>query len=759
VKPLPRSARKKPRVLFYSHDGLGLGHFRRTLAVAESLALQEPRASRLLLTGLPFAGAFEFPETLDYVRMPGLDKGKLFEANPEKEPGAPANVFAVRERLIAATFEGFAPHLVVVDQTPAGLAGELRPVLKRRGHKGARPMFVLGLRDIVFGAERTRRMWEADGAYELLEHAYDLILVYGSPVVFDPITEYQFPPAVAAKTRFTSYFRRPEPLRPVADVRGELGALEAPLVVVSAGGGKDGAALIEAFLNGVRRGYLSTVRASVVAGPQMRARDFARMADLAASLPGVTLVQFRRDLESHVAAADVVVTMGGYNSVWEAIGAGKRPIVVPRHGGADEQPLRAERLAALGLATVVPPRELSPARLADAINASLAGHPAPAPALPVGVEFDGIDTAGKALAEILRRRLEGAEPVGARRRGAKRSPDGKRTRKKGETSSRTDAKATANGLVASAGVPRAAAVSLADVVICVHDAVEDVRRCLASFMTHTDARHRLVLVDDGSGPECRAELERFAAIWPAATLLRNDERAGYTQAANRGLRESRAGLVVLLNSDTIVTAGWLERLLECAESDERIGIVGPLSNAATFQSVPDRPLGPREAAHNWLPPGWSPDDVAAAVATIAPRAFPRVGVLNGFCFAIKRAVIEAVGYFDEQSFPDGYGEEVDYCLRATKAGFDLAVADHAYVYHAANQSYGPERRAALKAASRKAHLHKHKAKRIRAAIAKSAEEPTLAMMRERLADLLGGNVPSSKHAESKPRVLRPMAAR
>jgi predicted glycosyltransferase len=163
VKPLPRSARKKPRVLFYSHDGLGLGHFRRTLAVAESLALQEPRASRLLLTGLPIAGAFDLPENLDYVRMPGIDKRRLFEANPDKEPGAPASVFAIRENVIAAAIEGFAPHLVVVDQTPAGLAGELLPVLRRPTRKGARPMFVLGLRDIVFGPERTRRMWEADG--------------------------------------------------------------------------------------------------------------------------------------------------------------------------------------------------------------------------------------------------------------------------------------------------------------------------------------------------------------------------------------------------------------------------------------------------------------------------------------------------------------------------------------------------------------------------------------------------------------------
>src|SRR5687767_3249420 len=119
----------------------------------------------------------------------------------------------------------------------------------------------------------------------------------------------------------------------------------------------------------------------------------------------------------------------------------------------------------------------------------------------------------------------------------------------------------------------------AEVVICVHDALEHVRRCLASVIAYTDRRHRLIIVDDASGPPCRRQLDEFVAVHPATDLLRNDSRLGYTKSANRGLRQSRAPLVVLLNSDTIVTPHWLERLLECAESNAKIGIVGPLSNA------------------------------------------------------------------------------------------------------------------------------------------------------------------------------------
>lgn len=397
-----RPVRSKPRVLFYSHDGLGLGHLRITLAVAEALNRSVPSAARLLVTGSPSVGAFNLPETLDYVRMPGPGKWSLFENDVDEDPGAPRDVFPLREAIIAATVDGFTPHLVVVDHNPAGLAGELLPVLNRVRASKRRPRFVLGLRDITYGPEMTRLEWEMSGAYALLEEVYDLILIYGCRHVFDPIGEYGLSAAIAAKTIFTGYLRRPERRRPAREIRQELGATEAPLVVVSVGGGADGAPVIEAFLEAVRRKLLDGVVASVVAGPQMPEADQARLSDLARALPGVTLVPFRNDLESQIAAADAVITMGGYNGVWEAVGAGKRPIVVPRvaarMAGSDEQELRAERLAALGLGTVVQPDVLTPERLADAVTAELGRGITPA----ITLDFDGLDRAGEALAGVLR---------------------------------------------------------------------------------------------------------------------------------------------------------------------------------------------------------------------------------------------------------------------------------------------------------------------------------------------------------------------
>jgi predicted glycosyltransferase len=131
----------------------------------------------------------------------------------------------------------------------------------------------------------------------------------------------------------------------------------------------------------------------------MSAANYETLRGQAERIPGVTFVRSRPDLVSLVAAADAVVSMGGYNSVWEAVAARKRPIIVPRRGGSDEQPLRAERLSALGLAHALAPDALTPERLAEAIAAELERESPPAL-----LAVDGMDRAGVVLAQLLRRR-------------------------------------------------------------------------------------------------------------------------------------------------------------------------------------------------------------------------------------------------------------------------------------------------------------------------------------------------------------------
>lgn len=212
-----------------------------------------------------------------------------------------------------------------------------------------------------------------------------------------------------------------------------------------------------------------------------------------------------------------------------------------------------------------------------------------------------------------------------------------------------------------------------DIIICVHSPLGVVKRCLKTLVQCTGMPYSFILVDDGSDEETRKYLVDFA-LAQGAVLLRNDLAAGFALAADKGLRHSDADYVVILNSDVEVTAGWLERMVACAESDARIGLVGPPTNYDPRQAISDV-LKHDEWPVSSLPEGASPADIAAALRETSSRLYPRLPFLSGFCLMIKRAVINEVGYFDEASFGEWFMGEMDYRLRADKVGWQLALAD------------------------------------------------------------------------------------
>jgi GT2 family glycosyltransferase/glycosyltransferase involved in cell wall biosynthesis len=247
-----------------------------------------------------------------------------------------------------------------------------------------------------------------------------------------------------------------------------------------------------------------------------------------------------------------------------------------------------------------------------------------------------------------------------------------------------------------------------DVIVPVFNALEDVKRCLASILAHDDGSlTRLIVINDGSDQDTHAWLNQFSQTHEKAHLIEHPVNKGYTQAVNTGLGVSTAPIILILNSDTIVTRGWLVGLLRCLDSDPGIGIVGPLSNAATWQNVPDLYDADHQFANNLLPAGMSPNDMALVVAHASARAYPATPFVNGFCFMFKREVMDAIGVMDQEHFPIGYGEENDYCLRAVKAGYQLRIADDVYVFHAQSKSFGHERRQALSTDGFQALERKH----------------------------------------------------
>lgn len=276
-----------------------------------------------------------------------------------------------------------------------------------------------------------------------------------------------------------------------------------------------------------------------------------------------------------------------------------------------------------------------------------------------------------------------------------------------------------------------------DIVVPVFNALEDVKACLSSLARHADGfAVRVIVVNDGSDAETTGWLRCFCGGQPMFQLIEHGSNQGYTRAVNTGLRATTGEYVITQNSDTIVSAGWLKGMVACMRSDPKIGIVGPLSNAASWQNVPNLRDMSGSFAVNVLPDGMAPERMAELVTRVSRRDYPRLPFVNGFCFMIRRAVIESIGYMDEVNFPVGYGEENDFCIRASDAGFDLAVADDVFVFHAKSKSFGHERRKTLSEQGTRTLKQKHTPQKYAALVDRVKKTVLLDAVRERIQEAL-----------------------
>jgi GT2 family glycosyltransferase/glycosyltransferase involved in cell wall biosynthesis len=227
-----------------------------------------------------------------------------------------------------------------------------------------------------------------------------------------------------------------------------------------------------------------------------------------------------------------------------------------------------------------------------------------------------------------------------------------------------------------------------DIIIPVFNGVQALAACLESVTRTVRQPHRLILIDDAStDPRVRSFLTAFSGANPEALITANRENLGFVGTVSRALAQSSNDAVVL-NSDTVVTEGWLAGMLDCANSSERIGIVCPLSDNATLLTVP--------GARHYLARGLlRPDQAADIIRTNSNRLYPRLPTAVGFCMLLRRSMLERIGPLDP-AFGRGYGEENDLSMRARAAGFDIACADDVFVAHAGSASFGTET-SALKA--------------------------------------------------------------
>lgn len=217
------------------------------------------------------------------------------------------------------------------------------------------------------------------------------------------------------------------------------------------------------------------------------------------------------------------------------------------------------------------------------------------------------------------------------------------------------------------------------VVIPVFNAPAELERCLAAVRKTVDPAADVLVIDDAStDPEVGELLESRCEGW---TVIRRPENRGFVATANLGMREAGGRDVVLLNSDTVPAGDWLRRISRCAESDERIASITPFTNNGEIASLP--------AFCAASPVPQDPDAWARACRQAAEPAYPEIPTAVGFCMFMSRACIDAIGTFDEDAFGRGYGEENDWCMRATGKGYRHLLCDDAFVAHQGNASFGP----------------------------------------------------------------------
>lgn len=228
----------------------------------------------------------------------------------------------------------------------------------------------------------------------------------------------------------------------------------------------------------------------------------------------------------------------------------------------------------------------------------------------------------------------------------------------------------------SAGPPQLVPL---EVIVPIYGAAEALAACLRSLDRTCAADQPILLIDDASpDPTVRSLLACFADR-PSRRVIHHGRNRGFVETANEGFAAT-GGDVVLLNSDTIVTRGWLSALARALALDARIATATPFSNNAEICSLPHfcRPS----------PVPGDPEAIAAAIARSGPPVYPELPTAVGFCMAIRRAALDAVGSFDAETFGAGYGEENDFCMRASAAGFRHVLCDDAYVAHVGQASFG-----------------------------------------------------------------------
>ncbi len=222
-------------------------------------------------------------------------------------------------------------------------------------------------------------------------------------------------------------------------------------------------------------------------------------------------------------------------------------------------------------------------------------------------------------------------------------------------------------------------VSTISVIIPVYNALDDVKKLFNSIVkANFSDRIDILVINDASGSETTEFLREWSLKNPKFKLMENKENLGFIKTCNRGMKQATGDVVVLLNSDTVIPQSLERKIIYCFNKNTYAGIASPIASDSGLWSIP-------------LPENMSVDEMDKLVENISEKSYPNILCPEGFCFCVRRQVLDTVGYLDE-IYGRGYCEETDLAFRALNNGWALILIDDLYVYHKRHTSFGIEMR-------------------------------------------------------------------
>lgn len=414
VSPLfPKTVRtlssrdRRWRIVLYSHDTMGLGHKRRNLLIAQTLGASALKADILLISGMRDASDVPMPDGVDSLTLPALHKGADGSYEARHLGLTLEEIISLRSQLILTAVQGFQPDLLIVDNVPRGAVRELDATLEYvrlenlRSRESLRTPIrcVLGLRDVLDTPANVKRDWQRAHNIDAIRHYYDTVWVYGDPNIYDLRREHFFPSDITAKMRPLGYLDQRARLNYVNHTaRANLERLPLPtdeeLVLCVVGGGQDGAALAEAFVQATLPTHATGV---LLTGPFMPAEVQQRLYAWAEQNPKLQIIDYIEEPTLLIERASRLIAMGGYNTTCEILSFHKPALIVPRVTPRLEQWIRAEHLQQQGLVDILHP---------EAISAEALSHWLQQPATPQShptINLNGLDNLLLELQKQLRR--------------------------------------------------------------------------------------------------------------------------------------------------------------------------------------------------------------------------------------------------------------------------------------------------------------------------------------------------------------------